>query len=301
MREIDGIHRERRKSSAPESFGVQQKERRRRIDTPQIEVCVLGGPDPGRSTRRPQDSRPRPSRGAPQGCPLLSTPPPAKVIRGARSTACGMTEPLSGVPLERAGRACAVLPSPPPPGPGRRDTSMAAPRERGQRRHALHSVCRQIRPAALPNNGSRHGRYRPARPARTSTRARLQLCPHLTSRAARWRHDGVHRPHQPAPNADRIAARLAQKHSAIAPGASAPGTAAQFRPPCPDASAPSCVTPVRGTRAPSALTRGIPGDVPRVPCSPHSNPTSTAAAVASRASQIRDETPPSPRPCLERP
>ena len=31
-----------------------------------------------------------------------------------------MTGPLSGVPLERAGRACAVLPSPPPPDPGRR-------------------------------------------------------------------------------------------------------------------------------------------------------------------------------------
>ena len=64
---------------------------------------------------------------------------------------------------------------------------------------------------------------------------------------------------------------------------------------------PSCVTPVRGTRAPSALTRGIPGDVPRVPCSPYS--TRRVPQQQSHSARPRSATrpPPPPRPCLERP
>ena len=145
---------------------------------------------------------------------------------------------------------------------------MADPREREreQRRHALHSVCLEIRPAALPTNGSRRGRgtVRPPGTNVDAAPAAALPAPHITrgtmgsmgstDRTSR-NHPQPHHPH-PTPIVSR---RGGPKRTAQSPLVQVPLVQPpRPRPPCPESFCSFLRVPVRGTRAPPPINAASP-------------------------------------------
>ena len=179
---------------------------------------------------------------------------------------------------------------------------MADPREREreQRRHALHSVCREIRPAALPNNGSRRGRYRPA--ARHERRRGTGCSFARISHHAR--HDGVHgvhtdsrsrnqpQPHHPHPT-PIVSRHGGPRRTAQSPLVQVPLVQPpRPGPPCPESFCSFLRVPVRGTRAPPPINAASPR-CPARPLQPVQHPDEyrSSSRRIPRVPDPRRETP----------